>query len=284
MFVYAGKSIDTFEDVWNMWMRYAGVDAYVHADVLSFRCFAFSCGEDVTRWFSPMQSAQSAIAELCNNLGIQEACSIVPASAVCEQLPELEWPILLADVCLNVEKDPVREQFYPGTSAFYILHRHRDGKHLICTSSGIPFMELSMEQVREEMLASRGYVVIGKMPMRVQPFSAGEILRRGIRWRKKTMSSKEGLERLCAEDFDKVQGRYYDVSVQYGLMNYQVQLSKVVRFCAQEMRISESVIEELNDILLKIAEICGNRRYEKIAQTEEDFWTLVEKAGEVCHV
>lgn len=284
MFVYVGKSIDIFEDVWNMWMRYMGVADYIHADVLSFRCFAFSCGDDVTRWFSPVQSTQMALEELCSNLGIGEMCSIVPASVWSGQLSELKWPVLLADVCLDVEGSAVREQFYHGTLPFSLLYRHSDGKHLVYSSSGTPFIELSEELVKDKVSASKGYVVMGKLPMRIQMPSANEILHKGIQWRKNVAGNKEGLERLRADSYEGIRDRFSCVSVQYGLMNYQIQLSKVVRFCAQEMGVSDSMIEKLNSILLRIAPIYRRHAYGEIVRVDEDFWALIEKIAGSCHV
>lgn len=280
MSIYVGKSIDTFEDVWNMWMGYAGVAAYIHADVLSFRCFAFSCGEDVTRWFSPVQSTQTALVELCSNLGIREMCSISPVSDWDGQLSELEGPVLLADVCLDVEGAVVRKQFYHGTLPFCLLYRHSDGKQLVYASSGTPFIELSEEQVKDKFSGSKGYVVMGKMPLQVQLPSAKEILHKGMQWRKNVRNNKEGLERLCSDSFEGIRDRFSCVSVQYGLMNYQIQLSKVIRFCAQEMKISDFTIDELNSVLLRIPPIYRNQTYGEIARIDEDFWTLIEKIEE----
>ena len=284
MSIYVGKSMDTFEDVWNMWMRHAGVVDYIHADVLSFRCFAFSCGEDITRWFSPVQSTQMAFAELCSNLGIEKVCSIIPASDWDGQLSELKWPVLLADVYLDVEGAVVREQFYHGTPPFFLLYRHSDGKHLVYASSGTPFIELSEEQVKDRISGSKGYVIMGRMPMRIQLPSAGEILHKGMQWRKNVRNNKEGLERLRSDSFKKIQDRSSHVSLQYGLMNYQIQLSKVVRFCAQEMRVSDATIEKLNSVLLRAALIYKNHTYEEIVRIDEDFWALIVKIEESCHV
>lgn len=284
MSLYIGKSMDTFEDVWNMWMRHAGVVEYIHADVLSFRCFAFSCGEDITRWFSPVQSTQMAFVELCSNLGIEEECSIIPASDWDGQLPELKWPVLLADVFLDVEGAVVREQFYHGTPPFFLLYRHSDGKHLVYASSGTPFIELSEEQVKDRISGSKGYMIIGRMPMRIQLPSAREIIHKGMQWRKNARNNKEGLECLCSDGYEKIQDRFSCVSVQYGLKNYQIQLSKVVRFCAQEMRISDSEIDELNSVLLRIPPIYKKQTYGEIARIDEDFWALIEKIEENCNV
>lgn len=280
MFAYTGKSIDVFEDVWNMWMRYAGVDAYIHADVLSFRCFAFSCGEDTTEWFSPAQPMEMAITELCNSLGIMKNCSIVPAADWVGKQSELQQPVLLADVCLGVENDTVGNRLYHGIPPCSVLHRHSDGKHLVYTSSGIPFIELSEEQVRDKIAASKGYVVTGEMPLQIRQLSWKEILHRGVQWRKRTADNGKRLERLCPESFERIQSRYSRLAVWYGLMNYQVQLSKVVRFCAQEAEILDSAIEELTNVLLRIAQIYRNQEYEGIVRIEEEFWALIRKIEE----
>ncbi|MBD5450896.1 MAG: hypothetical protein HDR28_12300 [Lachnospiraceae bacterium] len=284
MSIYVGKSMDTFEDVWNMWMRHAGVVDYIHADVLSFRCFAFSCGEDIKRWFSPVQSTQMAFVELCSNLGIEKVCSIIPASDWDGRLSELKWPVLLADVYLDVEGAVVREQFYHGTPPFFLLYRHSDGKHLVYASPRTPFIELSEEQVKDRISGSKGYVIIGRMPMRIQLPSAREIIHKGMQWRKNAGNNKEGLEYLCSDGYEKIQDRFSCVSVQYGLKNYQIQLSKVIRFCAQEMRISDSEIDELNSVLLRIPPIYKKQTYEEIARIDEDFWALIEKIEENYYV
>lgn len=284
MFTYLGKSFDPFEDVWNMWMRYAEVKDYIHADVLSYRCFAFSCGKDVTKWFSPIQTMEAALVELCSNLGIQDECAIIPASDWGEQLSELKWPVLLADICLDVGDTSVREKFYQGTQPFCLLYGHSDGKRLVYASSGIPFIELSQEQVREKLSASKGYVLTGNMPMQIRMPSAGEILRRGMQWRKDNLDTEERLERLCVDQFERNWNRATSLSVQYGLMNYQIQLSKVVRFCVQEMRVPDFVIEKLNDILFRIGQIYCSHAYGEIVRVEEDFWTLIGSIEENCNV
>ena len=284
MCVYMGKSIDAFDDVWNMWMGYEGVDAYIHADVLGFRCFAFSCGEDISKWFSPVQSTRKALGELCRNLGIEEMCSIISASAWSRQLSELKRPVLLADVCLDVEAASVREQFYQGAPCFSLLYRHYDEEHFVYASSGVPFVELSEEQVRNKLSAAKGYVVMGNMPLRIQPFSATEILHRAMEWGRKTVDSNKGPGKPGLNHAERSMDRRFHMAIQYGLMNYQIQLSKVVRFCAEEMRVSDYMIERLNSVLLRIAEIYRSRLYKEIIRIEEDFWALVESIEEKYHV
>lgn len=118
--VYVGKSLDVFEDVWNLWMKSTGVSAYIHADVLSFRCFAFSCGEDITKWFSPAQPVKMALVELFDNLEIAENCSIVPASDWHKYLSESERPILLADICTGMEKRYCVEVLLPRHLSIFL--------------------------------------------------------------------------------------------------------------------------------------------------------------------
>lgn len=282
--VYIGKSVDAFEDVWNMWMRFAGVDNLIPADVMSFRCFACSFGEDITKWFSPAQPVYSALEELCGSLGIREICSIIPASVWRIQPGESEWPVLLADVCLDAETSAVREKFYHGAPPFCLLYRHSDGKHLVYASSGVPFMELTEKQVMEKTSNSEGYVLTGKMPMWIRRPPARETLHRGMRWRRNILDNQGGKDMLHPGIFNREWDRVSKLSIQYGLMNYQIQLSKVVRFCIREIQVSGSVAEELNEILLKIGSVCGSCAYEEIAGIDRDFWALIESIEENSHV
>lgn len=278
--VYIGKSIDTFEDVWNMWMRSAGVDDLIPADIMSFRCFAYSLDEDVKRWFSPMQPVCRALEELCSSLGIKEVCSIIPASVWGWQSGEPEWPVLLADICLGVEIPAVREKFYHGAPPFCLLYRHDDGKHLICSSSGAPFIELTEKEVMERISDSEGYVLTGKMPMRIWRTSAEEILHKGIQWRRSVLHNQDGINQAHSDLFKREWDRASRLSLQYGMMNYQIQLSKVVRFCAEEIQVSGFITEELNKLLLKIGSICRSCAYEKIIGIDRDFWALIESIEE----
>lgn len=273
--VYVGKSMDAFEDVWNMWMRSVGVDDLISADVMSFRCFAHSFGEDVTRWFSPAQPVREALEELCASLGISEACSIIKASAWERQTWDTEQPILLADVRLGVEMPTVREQFYRGAPPFCLLYRYGDGKHLVYASSGVPFMKLTEEQVIEKIPDSEGYVLAGRMPMQIRRMPAIEILHRGMRWRKNILDRQAGTNLLCPGIFKREWNKASCISIQYGLMNYQIQLSKMVKFCVQEMHISDTVAEKLNKSLLKISSIHANGDYEEIVKIDRDFWALI---------
>ena len=282
--IYVGKSIDTFEDVWNMWMKCAGVLQYTNAEVLSFRCFAFSYDGDVRRWFSPIQTIDKAIVELCINLGIEKMCSIIPAVEWSKQMPELKWPVLLTDVYLDIQGASAREKFYSGNSSFSLLFMHHNKKQMFCSSSGIPFMEISKEQVKESLSKSNGFVIVRNMPLKIQMSSAREILYKGIQWRKSVIYDEYNLEQLCLENFRKVQNRKVQLSLQYGLMNYQIQLSKIVRFCAQELKISNCIIEKLNHILLKIFQVNRSCIYEEIMQIEKEFWMEIEKIEENCHV
>ncbi len=284
MSVYVGKSLDVFDYVWNLWMKSAGVSAYIHADVLSFRCFAFSCGEDIKKWFSPAQPVKMALVELFDNLEIAENCSIVPASDWHKYLSESECPILLADICTGMENATALRHYYHGASPFSLLHQHSDRQHLIYASAGIPYMELTEEQIRDKISASNGYIVIGKMPLQITLPSAGEILHRGMQWRKSTGPNRDRLERSNPNLFKKIQSRTDNLAIQYGLMNYQVQLSKMIRFCVQEIGISIFTAEELNNILLRIPQIQTSHKYEQIICIEEEFWALIGNIEEACHV
>lgn len=282
MTIYVGKSIDLFEDVWNMWMRCAGVDAYIHADVLSYRSFAFTCGEDIIECFSPMQPMPMAITELCGNLGIEEKCSIIPASNWDGQFTESEQPVLLADIYMGVENDSIRNHFYQGAPPFSLLYRHNDGKRLIYISPGTPYMEVSKEQVMNRISASKGYVVTGKMPMQIRWTPAEKILQKGIQWRKKVVKSEEWLQRMEERLSQRKPGGSLSLAVQYGLMNYQIQISKVVRFCEQEIGISDYISKQLEDILLQVGQVHNNHICKGIVQIEKDFWTLIGEIGENC--
>lgn len=281
--MYAGKSMDAFEDVWNMWMRSVGAGDLICADVMSFRCFAFSFGEDITRWFSPAQPIHGALEELCSSLGIRETCSIIQASVWEMQEWNTERPVLLADVHLGVEIPTVREQFYRGAPPFCLLYGCGDGKHLVYASSGVPFIKLTEEQVREKISCSKGYVLAGRMPVRIRQMPAREILHRGLRWRKNILDRQAGTNLLCSGIFKREWNRASCLSIQYGLMNCQIQLSKMVKFCVQEMQVSDSAAEELNKVLLKISSLRISGCYEELVEIDRDFWALIETIEEsIC--
>lgn len=282
--VYIGKSWDPFEDVWNMWMRYAGVSELIHADVMSFRCFAYSFGEDIRKWFSSAQPLYSALEELCNNLGIREMCTIIPASVWKIRTGESAWPILLTDVSLGAEVPVVRERFYQGIPPACVLYRHSDRRHLVYSTSGVPFMKMTEKQVMEKISNSKGYVLMGRMPIQIQRMSAGGILHKGMQWRRKILGDQWKKDLLRPEIFNREWDRISGLSVRYGLMNYQIQLSKLIRFCIQEIQISGSMIDELNKILLRIGEIYEGCAYEKIVKVNRDFWALIENIEENSRV
>lgn len=282
--IYQGKSMDAFEDVWNMWMGFAGVDDLIPADVLSLRCFAYSFGEDIARWFSSAQPVRSALEELCGCLGIREVCSIIPASAWRVRPGGPEWPVLLADICMGAEPPAVREEFYRGALPAGLLYRHRDGKKLVYASSGIPFVELTEGQVMEKISSSEGYVLTGQMPMRIQRPSATETLHRGMERRRSILGSPGGENLLDPDIFKREWDRASCLSIQYGLMNYQIQLSKVIQFCVREMQISGRMAEALNGILLRIGSVSRNCAYGEIAGIEREFWALLERIEEDSRV
>lgn len=273
--VYVGKSMDAFEDVWNMWMRSLGADDLISADVMSFRCFAYSFGEDITKWFSSAQSVRGALEELCVSLGIEDACSIVQASVWENQTWDIECPVLLADVSLGVEISTVRERFYCGNPPFCLLYSYGDGKHLVYASSGVPFIKLTEEQVMEKISNSGGYVLTSRMPMQIRQMPAGEILHRGMRWRRNILNRQTEANLLCPGIFKREWNKPSCFSIQYGLMNCQIQLSKMVKFCVQEMQVSDSVAAELSKTLLKISSICASGDYEEFVEIDRDFWALI---------
>lgn len=281
-FGYTGKSLDAFEDVWNMWMRYAGVSSHIHADVLSFRCFAFSCGNDAAYWFSPVQTVEAALEELCGNLGLQGQCAVIPASEWDMQFAE--HPIFLADVCLNVEIDAVRQQFYRGAPPFSLLSRHHDGKHLVYTAPSVPFMEFSVTMVRDSFRASKGYVLTGNMPFQLKPIYDAEILHRGMIWRAHVVEREDCLERLTPNRFEEFRSRYAHLAIQYGLLNYQIQLCKLVNFCAQRLQASAYLLAELDRTLLRISDACRRQDGEELVKVNDQFWAWIRKIDEECYV
>lgn len=289
MCVYVGKSIDIFEDVWNLWMGCLNVSQYIHADVLSFRCFAFYCGEDVKRWFSPIQTIDKALMELCVNLGIEKMCSIIPVCDWYKQIVELNYPVLLADTCFDVREASALREYYKGIGSYLVLFRHENKKQMICAASGIPYVEISEEQIKEELSKSDGFVVARTMPLQMQIAPAGEILHKGMQWRRSAVCNENYFGQLCLEcdkkiPDKKIPDRKLQLAVQYGLMNYQIQLSKVVRFCKQELKASKFIVEELNGILLKIPQVNRIYPYKEIVQIDKKFWALIEKIEENCYV
>ena len=118
------------------------------------------------------------------------------------------------------------------------------------------------------------------MPLHIQTFSSKEIFLRAMEWRKNGICNPDNITQLRVEHFMKIQSRSAQLAVQYGLMNYQIQLSKVVRFCAQELKISECIIKNLNHILIRIPQVSKSCAYEDIVQIENDFWMSIQKIEE----
>ncbi len=263
-----------------MWMRSLGVSKYIYADILSFRCFAFSCGRDIRSWFSSMQSIDNALATLCTNLGIEKECTIVSASKSARYISDLREPVLLINICLEAQEPSIREHFYYGICPCALLFQHRDNNQLICATSGIPYMEISKKQVLDKLSKSNGFVVVGNMPLHIQTVSSKEIFLRAMEWRKNGICNPDNITQLRVGHFVKIQSRSAQLAVQYGLMNYQIQLSKVVRFCAQELKISECIIKNLNHILIRIPQVSKSCAYEDIVQIENDFWMSIQKIEE----
>lgn len=279
---YTGKSLDAFEDVWNMWMRCAGIASHIHADVLSFRCFAFSCGNDAAYWFSPVQTVEAALEELCGNLGLQEQYAVIPASEWDMRLAE--HPIFAADVCFDVKSAAVRQQFYRGAPPFSLLSKHRNGKHLVYTAPSVPFMELSRTTAKDRLRTSKGYVLIGDMPFHLKPLPAAEILHRGMLWRTHAIECGDCLERLTPDSFEAHRSRYAHLAIQYGALNYQIQLYKLVKFCTLELRPSVRLLAELDRELLHISDACGRQAGEELVKANGQFWSWIKKIDEECYV
>lgn len=278
-FIYIGKSIDSFETVWNAWLRSFGITEFIHVDCVSFRCFAFICKTSPENWFQPAEESSDFMNRLVRHLGMEKECIIQRAGdyRMTDIGPD-RW-LLLAQVKLNALSENVRSQFYHGTPQFALVKRKKNENRFLCTSSGIPYMELSADEMETMLNDQNAYIASMRDIPSIRQVSADFVLREGIRWRE----SKENLlERIEKFDFaiKDAECVTHKIAFQYGLQNYQIQRSKVLRFCVEKIGISDVATGRLSMLLQQIPEV-NLKSAEEIHRIERKFWQIIEEWREL---
>lgn len=236
---YCGKSIDTFERALNALIRTCGGSSIEDADCISLRCFAFRFSGEVKEWFMPLIPDEDAARRISSYVsgGILEVCK--PEDI---RLRNHECFMLAGKSPIFTQYD-LRELFYSGAK-YYALCRKKAGLVLIndMTQNYSDYVE--PDELEGWLNSECEYVLrIHGKPELLSP-SFMDVIKDAYHLR------------LCSAPIvmPKPLNRQEEIALSLGLMNYQIQTCKTLRYLAPKIHIPNTIYDAWRSV-------CGSHEW-----------------------
>lgn len=269
---YVGKSLDGFEYAMNSLLLRENLMPAAHLDCLSLRCFGFRCEGGAGNWFRPIIHWSEYLERALRLTGCRGYVTEARSFQVTEGAFE-KWT-LLGELSRPPFDHSVRSSFYPELPGFFLCRQRLDGMLIVSDPIGAPYIETNPSDLAAVLAQSQGFV------LQLQDGCAGEaadprsVLHEALAWH--TCSDE-------TEGFDFVANYGATVrekiTLQYCLMNHQIQLSKVRRLAVAVPGMDTARLEPL---LAAYPQIALNDRVADLGALEKEFWDTLKEMEVGC--
>lgn len=271
--------MDSFEYAFDSLLSVYNKKISVYGDCLSFRNFAYCCGEDVAEWFRPAISWEQYIWQLVEFLGIKKEVFLISAQKYRLEKDSFQDWMLLGEMKRGYLRESIQSKFYRGVQDFYLCKRSQKEKILIlCNPLGSPYIEITEEELLKMLELSSGFVLGLDGIDKIQIPEAAEVLWKGSQWRVRTKNQKERLENF---NFEKIciEKTSEKVALKYALMNYRIQTNKLVQYYLSNIKTGYRVRERVNSAMFQILNVGETIPLNTIKEAEYEIWECVSKIG-----
>lgn len=268
------KSMDNFESGVATLLERNHFPHLDHIDALSLRCFAFARDGGVEDWFRPVISCEAAIKRLESLMGLEGYWEVLPYH-IGQKLPEGIY--MIGPIRENILLPDLKRYYYHGDSCYFCYEKRALQAISICDFSGMPMIPFEEFQLREILDRNIPYLIRLKPLERENDFSDvwnyRLLLTDGLQFNK-SFRQKNREELTCQKS-----GREY-ISLQYALMNYGIQMRKMVHFVEAAIGLEEDVRIKINRLWMELQQIRTEAEVAFIPAWEDNIWEVIWEYAE----
>lgn len=254
----------------------------ISPDCMSFRAFAFSFTDNIGECFRPAIEWKEYMEKLSWYLGIGDELTVESCKAFSmEKFPENTW-VLFGEFphCWGIET--VQNKFYSGYPAYYLCRKHNETEYLICNPLAILVQIATKYDIRAKMETACGFIAYFNRTPKLNIINPRDVIADAVEWRNENLGMwLENQESLTEKAFRLK--RSEKCALSYGLINYQVQVSKVIEFAGSVGCLGRTDHQILLDMLYRLSDILETGGYSIISELDSAIWTKLAdwKRGEL---
>lgn len=220
---YIGKSLDTFEMAFAQMLECFGIPQILFLDCISLRCFGVNMGNTVKEWFRPSISIPQSIARISETVGL---------SLICRPLAREEISffsgkgLLLGPITNHVAVQELRDYYYCGAENYLFCRTAGKNMFELFDPRGYVGLRLSEEQL-QQILSEETALCTWPESVNCMQISPAYILEYGLCYHEKIREDEYRQMERAAQGYTYTRG--HTISLQYGVINYLLQLDKVFK-------------------------------------------------------
>lgn len=264
---YTGKSLDGFEYAMNSLLLRENLMPTAHLDCLSLRCFGFRCEGQPGNWFRPVIPWSEYLERALRLSGcrgcIKEARSFPVAEGFFQK-----WT-LLGEISRAPFDHSVRSKFYPDLPGFFLCRQRQDGILVLEDPIGAAYIETETSALAAVLEQSQGFILQLCDDCAGAVMDARSVLHEALVWHTR-FDETENFD-FAANYRENIREK---ITLQYCLMDHQVQLSKVLRLAGAVVGMD---IAPLEPLLAEYPQIALNSRVESLGILEKKFWDTLKE-------
>ena len=278
---YCGKYMEDFAYSFCSFLEINGgnIAELPDIDCLSLRSMFFSLGCDISKWFRTAITWQEYMTHIKLNMGYRESLCIETAKEYADNIERIYDWVFLGDVPAYYPIDIVQEKFYNRTVVNY-LFKNMGSYFIISDALGSPYRIIQRKEFKSYLENNNGFVAFFKDKPKQKIASAQNIVLLARQYIQKHP------EYLLKNQEMYFRNYYYggvreQISLRYGLMNYQLQMNKTIRYFSDAGLLCDSTRREIESKLIATTSVIDSLDYSIISEIEDLLWNSLE-GGVLC--
>lgn len=264
---YVGKSLDGFEYAVNSLLMRESLMPAAHLDCVSLRSFGFRCEGRPGGWFRPVIRWPEYLERVLRMLGCRGWYADADSFPVTGDTFQ-RWT-LLGELPRTPFDHSVRSSFYPELSGFFLCRRREDGMLIVSDPVGAVYIEMEAPALAAILAQSHGFVMQLDGACPADKPDRKMILHEALAWH--TRSDETAVFDFAANYQENVREK---ITLQYCLMNHQIQLSKVLKLAAETSEMDTAPLELL---LADYPQIAMSGSVDALGALEKRFWDTLKE-------
>ena len=225
LFYYTGKNCDNFEAVFNELFRKAGYKQHAAVDCLSMRCFAHNFSGSIDKWFGSLVNDFTAVNILSSKMLSGELKISRAFDDFCLINDCLKYFIIVCSKNFFV-KDTLRDMFYPESCRTLLCSALESSDYFAVSD----MMEHTYDFIKTSELLSffKEYGICLVSLKGIPEFLYNSDIIGDICRLRQSVSLTDKFLNI----YNIKLTRHSEITLRFGLMNYQIQMLKALNFIA----------------------------------------------------
>lgn len=270
---YTGKYIDTFEPAFQQMLAFHGMSAAAHIDCIGKRCFGFLMGESVKDWFRPAVSVKEAAAEISEKTGMELSVAGEERS-IQDKMEILRSGAVAGPVWTEAVMPEIRHVYYRGDAHYLFISSGKEEEYCISDPEGFPRIPADSTLIETILRRDRPSVLYLKKRTsadRTEP-DLRKVMEEGVAFHSRLAGGMEMVRDSVCRYEDTVYNR---LALQYGLMNYVLQMDKVFRLAVVCGFLDGRVVPHYQKLIGRIYQTGENQKIQELPEIMREIWTLL---------